>query len=101
VDIVLSVQPGDDFSQEGLKFGIRVRAIAVIEPKLGDPDGTSAGHGVGGLNVGFKVVGTGPLVRVPVNVDEIDVAIGAGVEKLLKPRQTAGGTRVGHGRGPE
>jgi len=80
-----------------LKFGVRVRAIAVVEPKLGNPDRTSAGHGMCGFDVGFKVVGTGPFVRVPVDADKVDVAVGAGIEELLKPCQTARGTRIGYG----
>ena len=85
MNIILSVQPRNDLFEEDLKFGIRVRAIAVVEAKLGDPDGTSAGHGVRGFDVGFEVVGPGPFVRVPVYVDKVDMAVGTGVEKLLKP----------------
>lgn len=101
MDIVGLVHPGHDFFQEGLELSSRVSAVAVVKTKLGDPDGTTSRHGMSSLDLLLEVVGTSPFVRVPVNVDEIDVAASTVAHEVRKPSQTEGRTSVGHSRGAE
>ena len=95
-DIRLLVHPRHDLAQEGLQLGLRV-GVFVVECKLCDPDRTTLGDRPGLVDKVLEVGGAGVLVRVPVDVDEVDGAAGAVAHEPFEVGETGGGTGVGDG----
>lgn len=83
-----------------MEFGFGIGS-AGVKTKLGDPNWSAARHLVGGLNLLLEVVGSSPLVGIPVDVDEVNVATCAVAHEVAKPGKTHRRTSVGDGRGTE
>lgn len=74
--VVCCIHPLDHFLEERCEFRLSI-AYARVKTELGDPDGAAARHGMSSFNLLLEVVGASILVRVPVNVDKVDLAASA------------------------
>jgi len=79
-----------------LEFGIGIGS-AGVKAKLGDPHRSASRHFVGGLDLLLEVVCSSPLVGIPVDVDEINVAACAVSHEIAKPCKSHGGATIGDG----
>ena len=100
MDISLLIHPRHNRLQERLQFGIGV-AVCAVKAKLRDPDWPASGDGSGRVDVFLKIGCAGVLVRVPVQVDKVDLAASALVEELLQVGEAVGTACVGDCWGSE
>jgi len=96
----LRIHPIHDFLEERLQFGIGIGS-AGVKAKLGDPHRSASRHFVGGLDLLLEVVCSSPLVGIPVNVDEIDVAACAVSHEVAEPCKSHGRATIGDSRGTQ
>jgi hypothetical protein len=95
LNVVQAIQPRKDSFQEGVLLGLGSAGL-----ELGDPERLLATGGVGVLYVLLEVGDVGGGI-VPVDADEVDLAVGAGREEGLEPGETHGRATVGNGGGTE
>jgi hypothetical protein len=89
---------GVELRDHGLEEGVLGCGVA-LALELGDPKRSVAARCVGSIDVGHE--GIGVTTVVPVDADEIDLAVGACTEEVLEPGQAHGATAVGNGWGSE
>ena len=86
----LRVHPIHDFLEERLEFGSVVSALARVKTKFGDPHRAASRHGMSGLYLLLEVICASPLVGIPVDVDEINVATCAVSHEVAEPGKAHG-----------
>jgi hypothetical protein len=82
----------------GLEEGVLGCGVA-LTLELGDPERSVPAGGIGSVDVGHECSGVAAVV--PVDADEVDLAVGARGKEVLEPGQAHGSTAVGDGWGSE
>jgi len=98
VGVSVDLGGGIELRDDGLEEGVLGCCVA-LALEFGDPERTAAASCVGLVDIVHECGGVAAVV--PVNADEVDLAVSAGGEEVGEPGQAHGSAAVGDSWGAE